>query len=94
MIPDGTYTAVVDRLEDGVATLQIETGEESIEELILDAEQLPEAGRHADAVLSVELREQAATAISYDAAATEQRREQAQNRFDRLSERLSDDDTQ
>ncbi len=30
MLPDGTYTAVVDRIEDGIATLEVDTEDETV----------------------------------------------------------------
>ncbi|WP_436922908.1 DUF3006 domain-containing protein [Halosimplex amylolyticum] len=94
MIPDGTYTAVVDRIEDGLATLQLED-DDGPEEFVVYPGQLPEAARHADAVLRVELADGELAEVAYDEAETEARRDQAQDRFDRLSRRPSrEDDTE
>ncbi|WP_123536882.1 DUF3006 domain-containing protein [Halosimplex salinum] len=94
MIPDGNYTAVVDRIEDGLATLEVTDEEETDRyELVVDPEELPESGRHADAVLRVELDDGDLVDAAYDESETEERADAAQSRFDRLSERRRGDDT-
>jgi hypothetical protein len=92
MIPDGTYTAVVDRIEDGLAALVIEADGSDADELLVEPAELPADGRHANAVLSVEIRDGELVETSYDSADTEQRRDSAQRRFDRLSRRPPSDD--
>ncbi|WP_226021914.1 DUF3006 domain-containing protein [Halomicrobium salinisoli] len=87
MPADGTYTAVVDRFEEGLAVLLLEADGEMVDELVLDAESLPEAGRHADGVLTVELRDETVVDITYEAQETTDRSERAQRRFDELSQR-------
>ncbi|MFC7138472.1 DUF3006 domain-containing protein [Halosimplex aquaticum] len=91
MIPDGTYTAVVDRIEDTLATLQLE-GDDDLYNLVIGEEELPEPARHADAILDVELEDEELVRADYDEAETEARRDKAQSRFDRLSERPPRDD--
>lgn len=91
MIPDGTYTAVVDRIEDSLATLQLE-GEDDLYDLVVGEEALPEPARHADAVLHVEVEDEEFVEATYDESETRARRERAQDRFDQLSERPSRDD--
>ena len=46
MIPDGEYTAVVDRIEDGLATLEASASGERYELVVAEAT-LPEGARHA-----------------------------------------------
>lgn len=87
MIPDGSYTAVVDRIEDTLATLVVEDDGEHAYNLVVGEEELPEVARHADAVLDIELADEELLDVAYDEGETAERREQAQNRFDRLSER-------
>lgn len=87
MIPDGTYTAVVDRIEDTLATLQLESDGNDVYNLVVGEEELPEPARHADAVLEVQLADQELVAATYDEQETKARKKQAQDRFDRLSER-------
>lgn len=91
MIPDGSYTAVVDRVEDGLATLEVD-GETDRYELVVDSEALPESARHADAIVHVELADGDLVDAEYDELESEERRERGQNRFDRLSKRRRSDD--
>lgn len=87
MITDGTYTAVVDRIEDGLATLQLEQNDTVIDERTVEETTLPEPARHADAILRVELVDETITSMSYDEATARARKQAAQDRFDRLSSR-------
>jgi hypothetical protein len=91
-IGDGTYTAVVDRFEDEVAVVLIEADGETIAERVVDRETLPEDGRQVDAILEVTVSEGQLTSITYDAAASEARKRDAQQRFDRLAERPPSDE--
>jgi hypothetical protein len=86
-LPDGSYTAVVDSIEDGLATVFVEQDGEDVGNAVLDATQLPEDGRHADAILDVTVVDGELTDATYDVATTERRADSAQSRFDRLSER-------
>lgn len=92
MIPDGQYTAVVDRIEDGLAAVVLEENETDAYELLVEPAELPEDGQHADAVLSVEMQDGELVEARYEARETKERRESAQSRFDRLSERPPSDD--
>ncbi|WP_254840157.1 DUF3006 domain-containing protein [Natronomonas marina] len=92
MIPDGTYTAVLDRIEDGVATLLLEEDGEDAHQLDVDPSVLPADARHSDAVLTVEIDDGELVATSYEPEETDERQESAQSRFDRLSERAPRDD--
>lgn len=108
MIPDGTYTAVVDRIEDGLATLELtpvadecgrdrpvadESGTDRERySLVVCEEHLPADGRHADAVLAVTLADEALEEATYDPGETGARAGAAQDRFDRLSDRPPSDD--
>lgn len=91
MIPDGTYTAVVDRIEDGRAVLEVD-GDDERYELVVDPAALPENGRRQDAVLHVDLVDEAIVDCEFDATETESRTSSAQDRFDRLSSRPPSDD--
>ena len=93
-IDNGQYTAVVDSIEDGFATVFVEADGEDIGNAVIDAPELPEDGRHADAILQVRIADGAAVEWEYDAEATESRQEAAQDRFDRLSSRAPSDDEQ
>jgi hypothetical protein len=92
MIPDGTYTAVVDRIEDGLVAMEVTTDERR-HELLVPVSELPAEARQADAVLEIEVRDGDPVAARYDPAATEERTDGAQSRFDQLSRRPPDDDT-
>ena len=87
----GTYTAVIDSIEDGLATVFFEQDGEEVGDVIMAASVLPEDGRHADAILSVSVDSTAVEWI-YDPQTTEARKEAAQDRFDRLSNRAPSDD--
>jgi hypothetical protein len=87
MIPDGRYTAVVDRIEDGLAAVLLEEDGTDDDELLVEPDELPDDGQHADAVLTVEVQGGELVEASYESGETEHRRESAQSRFDRLSER-------
>lgn len=86
MIPDGTYTAVVDRIEDELAVLEVEVGD-AVDELVVEATALPAAAGRADAVLTVDIEDGDLVAATHDSAETAGRRERARERFDRLSSR-------
>jgi hypothetical protein len=92
MIPDGRYTAVVDRIEDGLATILLEENDRDAYELVVDPDELPEEARHADAVLTIEVEAEDLADVTYEAEETKERREAAQSRFDRLSKRPPKDD--
>ncbi|WP_276260573.1 DUF3006 domain-containing protein [Haloglomus litoreum] len=91
MIPDGTYTAVLDRFEDELAVLEV-SGEDERYELAVDQHDLPQPARHADAVLEIEVADGALVDADYKPVESEQRIDDAQDRFDRLSKRPPSDD--
>ena len=86
-LPNGAYTAVVDTIEDGLATVFFE--QEGVEKgnAIVDADTLPESGQHADAILSVTIEDGAIQTATYEPEQTADRQATAQDRFDSLSER-------
>lgn len=92
MIPGSQYTAVVDRIEDGHATILLEEDGEDVHELVVYPEALPSDGRHSDAILTVEITDGELAEVTYRPDETEARQESAQSRFDRLSERPPSDD--
>ena len=91
-LPDGTYTAVVDSIEDGLATVFFEEDGDEVGNAVIDATALSDDGQHADAILSVTVVDGAVVEWDYDAERTTRRRERAQSRFDRLSERSPSDE--
>ena len=91
-LADGTYTAVVDRIEDGLATVFVEQEGEEITGSTIEASTLPETGRHADAVFTVRITDGEIVDWTYEPETTETRQSTAQDRFDRLSSRPPPDE--
>ena len=97
MVDDGTYTAVLDRLEVGaddqrLAVLMLEVDGEQVGDLVVPAEVLPEDARAEDAVLDVEVVDGDLAEATHRPDETERRSADAQSRFDRLSRRPGDDE--
>lgn len=92
MIPDGTYTAVVDESDDSLVRLELQAADDELYELVVESTALPDAGREIGAVLTVEVVAETLTEATYEAEETTRRRNRAQDRFDRLSKRPSDDE--
>ncbi len=86
MIDDGRYTAVVDRIEEGIAVVLVECDGEPVEELHLGSEELPE-DVSGGTVCRITVGGGDIETIEADLAATDERRESARSRFDRLSRR-------
>lgn len=91
MIDDGTYTAVVDRFENDLAVLLVEGEDDQVGELVVDQEELPEDGQHVDAVVTVAVEDGELVEVTYLDGETDRRKDAAQSRFDRLSERPPSD---
>lgn len=91
MTLDGTYTATVDRIEEGLAVLLVEADGETVDERHLHEEDLP-AGAGEGAVLEVAFDDGDLVDLEYRPAETGDRRERAREKFDRLSRRLGEDD--
>ena len=87
MTLDGSYTAVLDRVEDDRAVLEVSDDEGDTHELVVDLAALPADGRHADAVFEIEIADGDLQAATYDETESATRTEEAQDRFDRLSSR-------
>lgn len=97
MVADGTYTAVLDRFEvdaddTRLAVLLLEADGEQVGDLVVPATDLPAEAREQDAVLSVEVADDALADATYRPDETEGRADDAQSRFDRLSERPGDEE--
>jgi hypothetical protein len=86
-LPDGTYTAVVDTIEDGYATVFFERDGQEVGTATLAPSHLPAAARHADAILDITIRDESLESATYAPERTKTRQESAQDRFDHLSER-------
>jgi hypothetical protein len=91
-LADGTYTVVVDAIEDSRARLFIEQDGEEVGDAVVSADRLPEASRHADAMLQATIADGALAALRYRPDETTERASAAQQRFDALSDRASSAD--
>ncbi|RDZ43716.1 DUF3006 domain-containing protein [Haloferax sp. Atlit-19N] len=87
MIPDGTYTATVDRFEDDRAVLLVEADGRDIDQLVVDRDALPWRARSQNAVVTITVADGEYDSGQYEPDETEARTEAAQSRFDRLSRR-------
>lgn len=86
-----TRTAVLDRIVDGeTAVLLVEEGDRVVDEWIVDAAMLPETGRTDGAIFTLVLEDGDLVDLEFRPEETEARQKAAQDRFDRLSERLGD----
>lgn len=90
-LKDGSYTAVVDSIEDGLATVFFEQDSAEVGNAVLDAADLPKEGRHADALFSVTVEGESVVEWTYQESVTEERKEASQDRFERLSKRPPSD---
>ena len=91
---DGTYTAVIDRIVDGeTAVVLIEDDGDIVDEYTIPVGELP-AKADAGTVLEVRIESKDIVAIEVRNEQTEQRKKTNQDRFDRLSKRLSDSDAE
>lgn len=94
MTLDGEFSAVLDRIEDNLAVLELDD-DGDLREFIVAVDHLPPVARRQDAVLEVTLRDGQFVEATYRRRATRRRRQQVQRRFDRLSRRPpKDDDTE
>ena len=91
MIPDGHYTAVIDRFEGDQAVLMVEDGDELVDELVVREGRLPDDARQQDAVLDVTMQNGNLVSAHHDPDETDRRKSAAQDRFDRLARRPDDD---
>lgn len=91
-VPDGEYRAVLDRIEDGLATLILEADEEAVGQALVAPERLPADARHTDAVVTVTVEDGGLVACRYEDEATDRRHERVQSRFDRLASRREESD--
>lgn len=91
---EGTYTAVIDRIVDGeTAVVLIEDDGDVVDEYAIPVGELP-AKADAGTVLEVRIESKDIVAIEVRNQETEQRKKTNQDRFDRLSKRLSDSDSE
>lgn len=90
MILDGTYTATIDRIEEGQAVFLIEADGETIDDRNYPASDLPE-GAGEGMVCEVTFDEGEIVAIEPQPETTADRRERMREKFDRLSKRLDEE---
>lgn len=89
---NGTYTAVIDRIVDSeTAVVLLESDEEVVDQFDLDVELVPADGQHEGAVFEITVDDDRIE-MRYKPETEAERREAAQDRFDRLSKRLGDGD--
>lgn len=93
MPTDGDYTAVVDRFEDDLAVLLLERDGELVDDIAVPQSELPESARHQDAVLDISVENGAIQQATYKTEETAERAKRAQSRFDRLSQRPSESES-
>jgi len=88
-----TYTATIDRIVDGqTAVLLLEEDDEIVDQLDIDVTMLPPEAQHEGAVLEIAVEASELCEAEYLPEVTQFRKESAQERLDRLSNRLSDRD--
>jgi hypothetical protein len=90
MILDGTYTATVDRIEEGLAVFLIEDDGETIDERHHPEPDLPE-GVEEGTVCEVAFEEGELVGIEPQPERTADRRQRMREKFDRLSKRLDEE---
>ncbi|MFC6977083.1 DUF3006 family protein [Halomicroarcula sp. GCM10025709] len=90
-LDDGVYTAVVDTIEDGFATVFFERDGSEVGHAVLEEATVPDAARQ-DTIFAVEIESGSITDWESDADTTESRQDAAQSRFDRLSSRPPSDE--
>ncbi|MFH5802037.1 DUF3006 domain-containing protein [Haladaptatus sp. CMAA 1911] len=81
------FTAVLDRFEEEYAVLLLESDGETVDELVIQRDDLPESGRHQDAIFTVTVDGSTVVEIEYGPTETEERADAAQEQFDRLARR-------
>lgn len=89
----GEYILVVDAIEDGLARVFLEQDGTEVGSTVVSVDQIPQAGRHADAVLAVTIADGALADLRYLPDTTRERKTAAQRRFDDLADRRSADDS-
>jgi len=87
---EGTHNAVVDRIVDGqTAVVLIEVDGEVSEQIDIEADELPKDVGEGD-VIEITISSGTVESVHALREETQSRKEKAQDRFDQLSEKLSD----
>ena len=91
---DGSYTAVLDRVVDGQhAVLLLEEDGDTVDELVVPVETLPEEAQKEGTVLDIEVADGTLIDAEHLPETTVERRARTKERFDRLSTPLSERDS-
>lgn len=86
-----TYTGVLDRIVDGeTAVVLLEAEGETVDQLDLPLADFPDAGQHEGAVFEIVLDDGEPSDLTYRPETERRRRDEVQDRLDRLSEPLGD----
>jgi Protein of unknown function (DUF3006). len=92
---DGTFTGVVDRIvDDTTAVVLVEEDGEVIEQVTVPATELPAQSRNEGGRVSLTVRDDDLVSMEHveeDTSEREERAESIQEKFDRLSRRLSEE---
>ena len=86
------YRGVLDRFEGEKAVVLLERDGSTVDDIVLPRTQLPDGGDHVDALFTVEIEGDRLKEITYLPDETTARSEQAQDRFESLSERPPKED--
>lgn len=86
-IEDGTYTAVVDNVEDGIARIFIEDDETEIGCVHMEEEDFPMKQLGENEIYKVCIKSEKIAGCRFDQEETQNRIERMQEKFDRLSSR-------
>ncbi|EMA43475.1 hypothetical protein C448_09807 [Halococcus morrhuae DSM 1307] len=89
-----TYRGVLDRFEGDLAVVLLEQDAKTVDDIAVEREKLPSEGHHRDAIFTVELENDTLKNITYRPQETTTRSDEAQSRFDQLSERPQNNDDQ
>jgi hypothetical protein len=85
-----TVRATLDRIVDGEHAVLLVEGEQGVDdEIVLDVDDLPENGQTEGGIFELEFEGETLQEMTYLPEETDERREQAQDRLDRLSSRFS-----
>lgn len=85
-----TYTGVIDRIVEGTAVLLLESAGETVDQWDIPADLIPAEGRHEGAVFEI-VTDDDRLELQHRPDTEADRRDAAQERFDRLSKRLDEE---
>ena len=88
-VEDGSFVAVVDNIEDGIARVLLEYSGKYKCSVQIEESEVPDECCHQDAVFSIVFESGNIEAMEYKPEETEDRKRRLQDRFNRLSERVT-----